>query len=237
MEDSTAPFVIGNKEAFQRSLDEFVEFDRRGDLDKQEREYKLKLIDTLHPVLSPTSLNAPNGIEGLRQALRRSNAYVANLTYQLDAADLREYVGKAPEDRTRQLLIQLLDERNDLASRIDEFKRDVDADFERYLENKGKTIALAMIALFLAAAFPDRYAFFRPSLINSATQKWNIPKPEGKTDGKAYVAYLPFIQQICSRLRLAKDRSPDLIDAHSFLYHNRNRLNHIIVNLSWQSDY
>ncbi len=257
MDGHEAPLVIGNQPAFQKSLDDFIAFDQRGNLRRQEREYKEGLIQTLGPALSQPALAAPDSVNRLREAFKKSYSAVTNLTSFYAADDYRKYIDRTPSERVRQLLNQLLYGTGELSARIDEFKREVDRDLPGYLEDKHKKIYLGLISLLLAAAFPDTYIFFRPSLLKSASKRWNVPEPQGKSWGEKYVAYLQFIEQIRSRLSAALGRPADLIDAHSFLWVNRDRgtdessepeesngdhgeretLNHIIVNLSWQSDY
>jgi predicted RNA-binding protein with PUA-like domain len=213
---------IRNETVFQKSLDEFVAYDRSGLLRKEERDYKEHLIATLGAALSDEALSSSEFLSRLREAARKCSTGISNLTHFTTYDDFKKYLEVVPDERLRVLLSALFNEHNDLASRFDTFQKEVDADYKNYLKRSRPMRWL--VSLLLAARAPEKYIFYRPSLIKEACQDWGIDMPPGKSNGEKYAAYLEFIKPIQDRLNEAFDRPADLIDVHSFLWNNhRNR--------------
>jgi len=74
-----------------------------------------------------------------------------------------------------------------------------------------------MISLLLASCYPDRYIFYRAGIIDRACADWGIAKPQGKTNGDKYVAYLELVKSVQARLTTALGRQAELVDVHTLL--------------------
>ena len=123
-----------NATAFQKAVSDFVEYADSGKLQRYERDYKQKLIDTLGTALSQHSLESRDFLNSLRTAVKKSQAGITNLTHFTKTDDFRKYLDAVPEERIRELFTNLFDERLDLAQRIDEFLREADLDYKKYLK-------------------------------------------------------------------------------------------------------
>lgn len=209
---------IKNGTAFQKSLDDFVAYAQSDLYRKEEREYKEHLINTLGVALSDEVLNSPDFLPALKEASRKCSNALSNLTDWRTYQDFKKYLEMVSVERLRELFQELFDESVDLDERIDDFQLEADADYEKYVAKKKRMRWL--VSIFLSARHPERYIFYRPSIVEEACQDWGIELPPGKSNGNKYVAYLAFIQSVQARLSEAMGRTADLIDVHSFLWNN-----------------
>jgi len=209
--------AFGNEAALQESLQVFVPFARSDQYGLQERDYKVAVLDDVGQALTETALASPDFLPNLQKVLRRNVQVFNNLTHFTDTGDFRNYLDQVARKRIGALLQALLYGQEDLAKRIDTFKREVDADYARHLPSRKKSIPLGLISLLLAARFPERYIIYRSSPIQEAAQRWGIKLPEG-SGGRWYASYLDWIKPVQARLSKALGRSADLIDVHSFLW-------------------
>lgn len=223
--------MIRNEAAFQRSLNEFVEFAKSGELQRQEREYKERLIEVLGSALSNESLAAPNFLPRLREAVREIASPISNLTHFTVLDDLKKYLRVVPESRIVGLLRELFDQREPLASRFDKFDAELINDYAKYLDKPKNPRWLASV--LLTARFPLESVFYRPSINKHAQDVWGIEPPVGQTKGKRFEAYLEYLKPIQARVSRALGRPTDLIDTHSFLWVNYNQ-NKRAVSKSWR---
>jgi len=224
--------MIKNETAFQNALDQFVEFDKTGKLQTYERDYKQQLINTLGPALSETALVSPDFLTSLRQAVKKTQSGITNLTHFTTTDDFRKYLDAVPEERIRELLTDLFDEHRDLAQRIDEFLREADLDYKKYFDKPKRMRWL--VSILLAARSPKRYPFYRPSIIDHACEAWGLERPTGQTEGERYVAYLEFLEPIRERLTHEFGHDVDLIDTHSFLWVEYNKERKRKASESWR---
>jgi Cdc6-like AAA superfamily ATPase len=214
--------AFGNESEFKKVLDAFVRYSRTDDYQEDERGYKKSLIETLGKVLAKDSLAAPSFLDAFRQAVSDRRQTITNLTHFISTDDFVKYLAKVSVKRLRSLMQSLLYGAEDLAPRIDTFKAEVDTDLERFL-GKGKRIQLGMISLFLASCYPDRYIFYRAGIIDRACEDWGIAKPQEKTNGDKYIAYLELVKSVWARLATALGRQAELVDVHTLLWVNNNR--------------
>jgi hypothetical protein len=210
--------MIRNEAAFQKSLNDFVAYAQSELYGKEERDYKEHLINILGAALSDEALSSPDFLSMLKEVARKCSGDIRNLTHYTIYDDFKKYLEAVPAERLRSLLQELFDELEDLDERIDDFQLETDADYEKYVAKKKRMRWL--VSIFLSARYPDRYIFYRPSIIEEASQDWGMEFPKGTTNGKKYVAYLGFLKPIQARLNEALGRATDLIDVHSFLWNN-----------------
>ncbi|HEV7858741.1 MAG TPA: AAA family ATPase [Pyrinomonadaceae bacterium] len=210
--------MIKNETAFQKSLEDFIAYAQSDLYEKEERHYKEHLINILGAALSDEALASPDFLSVLKEAARKCSGDINNLTHWTTYDDFKKYLETVPAERLRGLFQELFEESVDLDERIDDFQSETDADYEKYVAKKKRMRWL--VSIFLSARYPDRYIFYRPSIIEGACQDWGIDLPKGKTNGAKYVAYLGFIKPIQARLNEALGRASDLIDVQSFLWKN-----------------
>jgi 5-methylcytosine-specific restriction protein B len=223
--------MIVNEAAFQKSLDEFVRFEKSGELQKQEREYKEKLITVLGTALSNESLMAPNFLTRLREAVRETAFPISNLTHFTVLDDFKKYLRVVPESRIVELLRELFDQREPIASRFDKFDAELINDYAKYLDKPKNPRWLTSV--LLTARFPQESVFYRPSINKHAQDVWGIEPPIGPTKGTKFEAYLEYLKPIQERVSKALGRPADLIDTHSFLWVDYNQ-NKRTANKSWR---
>lgn len=215
--------MIKNETAFQKSLDEFVEFAKSGRLQTQERDYKERLIGVLGKALSGEALGSPEFLSNFREALREVSNEIINVTHYIVFDDFKKYVGLVPVDRLIGMLRALFDENVSLATRFDAFDSEIDKDFNSYVAPKRRSGWLT--ATLLTARFPGQCVFYRHSLVKFARSAWGCDLDESGSRGARYVSYLELLGVIQQRLTEALGRPADLIDAHSFLWiESRKRL-------------
>lgn len=224
--------MIKNESAFQSAAEQFVDFETSGRLQSEERDYKQQLLKTLGQVLSDEALSSPGFLPSLSQAVKKTQSGITNLTHFTTTDDFRKYLEAVPEERITGLLRTLFDEQRDLAQRIDAFLHEVDLDYRKYFKKPKRMRWL--VSVLLAARFPERYPFYRPSIIDHACEAWGIDRPEGKTEGERYVAYLKFLGPIREALSRALGREVDLIDTHSFLWVEYNKERKRKAAASWR---
>lgn len=207
-----------NEAALQESLENFTAYAKTDAYQREERDYKEHLVQNLGSALDDESLRSPDFLLKLREAARRCSGDIANLTHFTTYDDFKNYLNGVTEERIRSLLLSLFDERRSIAERFDEFQREVDADYKELLKRSRPMRWL--ISILLAARSPERYAFYRPSLIKNAENRWGVipPPVSHNTNGNKYAAYLVFLKPIQERLANALGRTVDLIDVHSFLW-------------------
>ena len=208
--------MIKNDAAFQKCLNQFAEFAASGRLQKDEREYKERLINVLGEAISDQSFEAPDFKQRLSEALRKVSTEITNLTHFTVTDNIRKYVAAAPEERLKELLRTLLDEDTDLVSRFDQFNTQLNDDLRTHLGPKRGSGWFT--PLLLTARFPDKYIFYRQSLVTFANSAWDADIPETGTRGQRYVAFVAFVNSLREPLAQTLGRSTDLIDAHSFLW-------------------
>lgn len=208
--------MIGNEVAFQKSLNKFIEFANDGGLQRNEREYKEKLISYLAPALKEQSLRSTTGLQNLKEAVRKARTELTNVTHAYSYDDFKNYLEKVAETRITELLLDFLHGGAPLPARFDRF---VDAVNEDYgvLIGKGKRVGW-LPSVLLMAHDPSSYVFCRPSLLDHAKKAWGIQPPTGATYGEKYVSYLDYLKPLQVRVSEGLGRPADLIDTQSFLW-------------------
>jgi predicted RNA-binding protein with PUA-like domain len=210
-----------NSEAYQQSLQEFVRFAGTDDYASEERDYKNKLLKTLGGVFTDAAMASGSFLTDFRQAVVSCRAELDNLTHFTNRDDFEKYLAGVKAHRIRQIVAGLFDERTPLATRIEGFKREVEADY-RALLHKDKKISLGLISCLLAGRNSDRCIFYRASLVNNAATRWGLAPPRGGDAGKKYVAYLDFLRPLQEDLSRQLGRKADLVDVHSWLWCDYN---------------
>lgn len=207
-----------NDATFKKSLEDFTAYAQTENYRRDERNYKEQLIRTLGAALTDEALAAADFLERLRDAARQCSGGIANLTHFTTYDDFKNYLGVVSDERMKNLLRALFDERRNLAERFDSFQLEVDADYKKLLERSRPMRWL--VSILLAARAPQSYTFYRPSLIENARERWGLaPTPVANdSNGEKYVAYLDFLKPIQERLSIVLERPADLIDVHSFLW-------------------
>lgn len=223
--------MITNETAFEKALDEFAEFDKSGGLQRQERQYKERLIFLLAPVLTRESLTSATALPALREAVKKARTELTNMTHAYPYDDFKNYLERVEPERISQGLLSLFDENRDLGWRFDRFVEDVNADYEVYV-GKGKRVGW-LPSVLLMAHDSTRYVFCRPSLLDHAKKAWGLEPPSGKTYGEKYVAYLEYLKPLQDRVSAVLGRPADLIDTQSFLWVEYYRHKHKTKN-SWR---
>jgi MoxR-like ATPase len=217
--------MIKNEAAFQKSLAQFAEFAASGRLQRDEREYKERLIKILGAALSEESLNTSGFKQRLSEALREVNGEITNLTHFTITDNIRKYVAAAPEARLIDVIKTLLNETTDLVSRFDNFSLQLNDDLRTYLGPKRGSGWFT--PLLLTARFPEKYIFYRRSVILFANSAWEAEIAETGSRGTRYLNYVSFVNSLRDPLAQTLGRPTDLIDAHSFLWvesrRNKNR--------------
>lgn len=210
-----------NESAFQQSLANFVEFDRSGELKRQERDYKERLINTLGSALTDSVLSGPNFLQMFTETFVKCRREITNLTSRWVFQDFQTYLQTVKENRIRPLFRELLNENYSLQERFDTFEAAIDSDYDKIFPERKRMGWLPSV--FLTARFPQTCIFYRPSLLEQAEKNWGLEKPDGQSRGEKYVAYLEYLKPIQTRLTEVLGRPADLIDTHSFLWVDYNR--------------
>jgi 5-methylcytosine-specific restriction enzyme B len=210
-----------NESRFQQSLEHFIEFDRSGELKRQERDYKERLIKILGSALTDSALSGPKFLPMFSETFLKCRREITNLTSRWVFQDFQTYLQTIVEDRIRALLVQLFNENEELTERFDKFEAAIHSDYDRIFPDRKRMGWLP--AVFLTARFPQTCIFYRPSLLDHAEKAWGLDKPDGESRGERYVAYLEYLKPIQNRLTEALGRPADLIDTHSFLWADYNR--------------
>jgi hypothetical protein len=205
-----------NEAALQKSIENFDDFVTSGKLQKQERDYKEKLIRVLGAALSAEAIAAPDFPAQLTEGLNQIYPAIANLTHFIIAADFRTYIKRVNPDRLRSLLTNLFDETVELAKRFDAFDVELNADYDVLIE-KGKRSGW-ITSLLLTVRFPSDCIFYRHSLVKFAQSAWECEVMDSGSRGERYVAYNEMIKLVRDKLSTTWQRPADLIDAHSFLW-------------------
>jgi hypothetical protein len=208
--------MIGNETAFQKSLEKFVEFDRSGELQRQERDYKERLIRILGGVLSGDSLASNGFAKRLSEAIDEVSKELNSLTRFTVTDNFKKYVNAVPEKRLIALFKDLFDERIDLTRRLDQFYGELASDFSTYLEPNRTPGWLT--AVLLTARSPEQFIFYRHAPLIFARDAWGLEIETKGSRGLRYSAYLKLIEKLRERLTPALARNADLIDAQSFLW-------------------
>ena len=213
--------MIKNEAAFQKSLARFAEFAASGRLQRDERDYKERLIKILGATLSEQSLNTPELKKRLSEALREINGEITNLTHFTITDNIRKYVAAAPEERLVEILKALLDDTADLVTRFDNFDLQLNDDLRTYLGPKRGSGWFT--PLLLTARFPEKYIFYRHSLVLFANSAWGAEISENGSRGTRYLNFVSFVSSLKEPLAQTLGRPADLIDAHSFLWEESRR--------------
>lgn len=208
-------------EAVQRSIEDFEEFVTSGNLQRQERDYKERLIRILGAALSDEAIASPDFIAQLREAVNKTTPAIANLTHFTIADDLKKYLSLVNPDRLKELLTRLFDRNVPLAERFNAFDVQLNADYDKLIE-KGKRSGW-LTSLLLTARFSKECTFFRNGLVKFAQEAWDCDVSDKGTRGERYVAYVAMVEQVRQLLSAMWRRPADLIDAHSFLWIARSK--------------
>ncbi len=214
---------IGNTEEFRRAVAAFQEFERDGRLDSEERAYKKRLIRVLGAALARAEIENPQFKEKLQAALRECSKEISNLADFRTADDIRKYVADVTNERLQELFLRLLYGSESLVTRVNWFKEQVDSEIGVALNDPRKKIYLALISIFLTAAFPDKYTFYRATLMGNAARKWGIAPIAGDSAGEKYESYMQNMLGLQSAFGEALGHPLDLVDTHSALWINRER--------------
>lgn len=217
------PMKMENTPEFQRAVAVFQEFERNGKLETEERAYKKRLIRTLGAALARAELESPQFKENLQTALRQCSKEISNLADFRIADDIRKYVASVTNERLQELFLRLLYGSESLATRVNWFKEQVDSEIRAALNDSRKRIHLALISIFLTAAFPAKYSFYRATLMGNAARKWNVPPISGDSPGEKYEAYMQNMLGLQSAFGEELGHPLDLVDTHSALWINRER--------------
>ena len=208
--------MIKNELAFQKCLSQFAEFAASGRLERDEREYKERLITVLGEALSDRSLETTGFKTRLSDALKEVSSEVTNLTHFTVTDNIRKYVAAAPVERLLDIFSALLDEDVELVSRFERFDIQLKNDLLMHLgPQRGSGW---FTPLLLTARFPDKYIFYRQSLVRFANSAWGADIAEDGSRGQRYIAYVAFVNSLREPLAQTLGRATDLIDAHSFLW-------------------
>lgn len=208
--------MIKNEAEFRKCLSQFAEFAASGRLQRDEREYKERLISVLGEAISDRSLETQNFKSRLSDALREVSSEITNLTHFTVTDNIRKYVATAPEERLIEIIRTLLDEKVDLVTRFDRFNIQLNKDLLEYLGPKRGSGWFT--PLLLTARFPEKYIFYRQSLVSFANSVLEAEIVEGGSRGQRYAAYVAFVNSLREPLAQTLGRTADLIDAHSFLW-------------------
>jgi AAA domain (dynein-related subfamily) len=210
--------MIRNESAFQKSLNQFKEFADSGRLEKDEREYKLRLIRVLGAALSDDSLASSDFKTRLEEALREVTPEMDNLTHYTVRDNFRKYVHAVSQERLVEILSLLFDEARPLVERFEKFDTQLNEDLRKFLGPKRGSGWLT--PLLLTARYPDRYIFYRHALVQFANLIWGADIVDNGSRASRYVAYLDFLNSLKEPFAegISLNRPGDLIDVHSFVW-------------------
>src|SRR5438094_730452 len=96
--------MIKNVTAFDKSLNDFVDFAQSGNLQNQERYYKEQLIGTLGAALSDDALRSPDFSLRLAEAVKKCAKWFTNLTYYMATDDFQKYLAQIESGHLADLL-------------------------------------------------------------------------------------------------------------------------------------
>lgn len=207
---------ISNQSEWLNSIEHFKTFSESGRLQIEERDYKEKLIETLGYALSNESINSENFAENLLAAVKKCNSAVCNLTHFTLADDFYKYVNSVSGERLRDVMRILFDENMPIVERFDWFQAEVDSDYEKYVGAKKHIRWLTTV--FLTALFPEKYIFYRSSIVKDAAKRFGVEIPKGETSGETYANYIEFMNELREQLEQELSQPASLVDAHSFLW-------------------
>jgi hypothetical protein len=206
-------------DSFDNRLQQFVKFANTTAYHQEEYDYKSQVLTNLSKALSDEAILKDDFPQQLHEAFRVEAKSINNLTHWTNRDELSKFFLSTPSHTLQDMFINLFDEHQDLDERIDTFKDQVDAGYDRIFDSK-RRLQLGLISLILASRFQNKYPIYRYTILNRAKKEWKIDIAEGDTAGSQYLGYLKFIGPIQHRLSDALGREADLIDAHSFLYLN-----------------
>jgi 5-methylcytosine-specific restriction protein B len=222
---------INNQAEWLSSVENFKSFTESGKLQTEERDYKEKLIRSLGNALSGESINREDFVGSLLAAAKQCNAALCNLTHFTLVDDFYKYLNWVSVERLRAVMTILLDEREPLAERFNLFQTEVDADYAQIFPEKKHIRWLA--GVFLTARYPEKYIFYRSSIIKDAMERFGIEIPKGASKGETYANYIEFMHALRRQLEEALEKPVSLVDAHSFLWSEYRR--HKPVENGWQA--
>jgi hypothetical protein len=202
---------------FPLMVERFRDFAESGKLEGEELNYKRKLIELLGETLTDQSIRDPEFRERFLSAFQRLSPSIINLTYRTDYDDFKNFLKRVSPSRLQSLFKELFDERLSLAARFNTFKNEVNRDYKSAL-TRSKKITNTLIALFLTVRFPDRYAFYRPSIFSHFCKTVDLEVPKTSSIGETYAIYNDIFQHIQSSLCTELARPVNLIETHSFLW-------------------
>lgn len=224
---------INNTEKWQNILHRVKEITARDSFQTQELDYKNELIISLGLVLSEDSLNSDEFQERFTKTFLGLSAAIINLTYRNDFDDLKKYLEVVSSERLSNLFKNLFNEAQELKTRINSFKSEINSDYKHFLE-RDKKITNSIIALFLTAKFPDKYIFYRPSIFRYFCNLLRIEVKKGETFGETYELYTEKFREIQNRLSVDLQQEFDLIETHSFLWVIFNEDKNMKKNTDWR---
>lgn len=214
--------MLSSNSQFLRMVERFRAFADSGRLDEEELKYKRNLVRSLGSNLTSGAINDPEFREIFSAVFRQLSAPIINLTYRNDFDDFKNFLMRVPLSRLQSLFGELFDERSNLAGRFNTFRSEINRDYKSAL-SRSKTISNSLIALFLTVRFPDKYAFYRPSVFNHFCKEVDLKIPKTNTIGETYAVYNDIFHYIQSALSAESGTFVDLIETHSFLWMEFNR--------------
>jgi hypothetical protein len=212
---------ITNQSEWLNSIEHFKTFIESGRLQIEERDYKEKLIQNLGTAFSDENINSDDFSANLLKTIKKENYALSNLTHFTVVDDFKKYLAWVSVDRLQSLLLDFFDEHKPLVERFDHFRSEVESDYRK--GNISKKNLGGLSSVFLTVRNPEKYIFFRSSIIKDAIKRFGADIPKGASAGETYANYIEFINDLRRELEQQLGISVSLVDAHSFLWSEYRR--------------
>ncbi|MFN8468808.1 MAG: AAA family ATPase [Caldilineaceae bacterium] len=210
---------FGNPDLLNARLALFAAFAASPAYAEQERTYKDNLLAALGKVLADGSLDEPDFSARLMETCLEQSQGLANLTHWTAHDDFMTFLKAAPPEYVLDNFRKLLNESHPVDDRIKQFKQAFDAGLAEFAPTEKRQISYALITVFLAARYPEKYMVYRAGPIEKASKDWEVKAPAG---GAHWYSNLMAWAAPIKVLLAAKLEQPDWVDVHSFLWINYN---------------
>jgi hypothetical protein len=212
---------INNQAEWFNSIEHFETFIESGRLQTEERDYKEKLIKNLGTALSEENINSDEFPDNLLKIIKKENYALSNLTHFTVVDNFKKYIDWVPIDRLRSLFLDFFDEQKALVERFDRFLYELESDARK--GNASKKNLGGISSIFLTARYPEKYIFYRASIIKDAAKRFEVDIPKGASKGETYANYIEFMRGLKLELEQSLEKPVSLVDAHSFLWSEYRR--------------
>lgn len=213
-----------NQEKLTESLLIFNDYFNTDVYYSEEREFKNYLRDVFKRIFSTKAFSNETFIDDLLDEL--NNPKTRGKMIHLIGGKHYEYnnlceILSIEKDKTltRKFFYDLLYSSNSIKSRINEFKRAIEALYQKYDYKGLAKIQLNLISQFLGFFNPSEFYIYKYDEFNRAVNYFEYKgRYSDKTAGDKYVYYLGFVQELYKAFQFEKELNIDFLDIQTFVY-------------------